>query len=41
MLRDELRVLIEPGAPAAIGLLLLIMAAGDIAMAVAGRGWPF
>lgn len=41
MLWDELRVLLQPGALVALGLLLLIMAAGDIAMAIAARGWPF
>lgn len=39
MLRD-LSVLVQPGAIIAIVLVLLLMAAGDAAIAVAVKGWP-
>jgi hypothetical protein len=41
MLLHELRVLAQPGAVVAIVLVLLAMAAGDAAIAIAAKGWPF
>jgi hypothetical protein len=38
---QELRVLAQPGAIVAITLVLLIMAAGDLAILLADKGWPF
>jgi hypothetical protein len=40
-MREELRVLAEPGAIIAIVAVLLLMAAADLAIFVAARGWPF
>jgi len=37
---EHLRVLIQPGAIGAIVLVLLLMAAADIAIIVADKGWP-
>jgi len=38
---DELRVLVQPGAIIAALAVLLLMAAGDAAIFIAARGWPF
>jgi hypothetical protein len=38
---DSLRVLTEPGAIVAIIAILLLMAAGDAAIFIATKGWPF
>ena len=38
---DSLRVLAELGAIVAIVAILLLMAAGDAAIFIALRGWPF
>jgi hypothetical protein len=38
---EALRVLAQPGALIAIVTVLLLMAAGDAAIIVAARGWPF
>jgi hypothetical protein len=37
---EDLRVLIQPGAVIATMLVLLLMAAGDVAIIVADRGSP-
>jgi hypothetical protein len=39
-MREELRVLAQPGAVIAILAVLLLMAAGDAAIFIAARGWP-
>jgi hypothetical protein len=39
-MREDLRVLLQPGAIIAIALVLLMMAAGDLAIIVADKGWP-
>jgi hypothetical protein len=38
---EELRVLAQPGAMIALVAILLLMAAGDAAIFIAARGWPF
>ncbi|WP_291603959.1 hypothetical protein [Bradyrhizobium sp.] len=38
---DDLLVLAQPGAVLATVLVLLLMALGDAAIAVATKGWPF
>jgi len=38
---EELRVLVQPGAVIAIVAVLLLMAAGDAAIMIAAKGWPF
>jgi hypothetical protein len=38
---EELRVLVQPGAMIAVVAILLLMAAGDAAIFIAARGWPF
>lgn len=38
---QELRVLIQPGAIIAMLAVLLLMAAGDAAIVIAAKGWPF
>jgi hypothetical protein len=38
---EQLRILGQPGALIASALVLLLMAAGDAAIAVAAKGWPF
>lgn len=38
---EQLRVFAQPGAIIATVLVLLVMAAGDAAMAIAAKGWPF
>jgi hypothetical protein len=38
---EELRVLVQPGAMIALVAILLLMAAGDAAIFIAARGWPF
>lgn len=38
---DELRVLAQPGAAIAVLAVLLLMAAGDAAIFIAAKGWPF
>jgi hypothetical protein len=38
---EELRVLIQPGAMIAIALVLLLMVAGDAAILIVTKGWPF
>lgn len=38
---EELRVLAQPGAMIAVIAILLLMAAGDAAIFVAAKGWPF
>ena len=38
---DSLGVLTEPGAIVAIIAILLLMAAGDAAIFIAAKGWPF
>jgi hypothetical protein len=37
---EELRVLAQPGAVVAVALVLLLMAAGDAAIAIAVKGSP-
>jgi hypothetical protein len=37
----ELRVLAQPGAIIASLAVLLLMAAGDVAIVIALKGWPF
>ncbi|CUT14195.1 hypothetical protein BF49_5275 [Bradyrhizobium sp.] len=37
----ELRVLAQPGAIIACLAVLLLMAAGDAAIVIAAKGWPF
>jgi hypothetical protein len=37
---EDLRVLIQPGAVIAIVLVVLLMAAADLAIIVADKGWP-
>ena len=39
-MREHLGVLVQPGAIIAIVLVLLMMAAGDLAIIVADKGWP-
>jgi hypothetical protein len=39
-MREDLRVLIQPGAIVAIVLVLLLMAAADLAIVIADKGWP-
>jgi hypothetical protein len=41
ILADEFAAFREPGALIAISLVLLVMAMGDVAIAIAARGWPF
>jgi hypothetical protein len=41
ILAQEFAAFVEPGALIAVALVLLTMAAGDAAMAIAARGWPF
>ncbi|MGY4497019.1 hypothetical protein [Bradyrhizobium diazoefficiens] len=36
----ELRALAQPGAIAAVVIVLLLMAAGDVAIVIAAKGWP-
>jgi hypothetical protein len=38
---EELRVLAQPGAMIATVAVLLLMAAGDAAITIAVKGWPF
>jgi hypothetical protein len=38
---EQLRVLVQPGAIIATAIVLLLMAAGDAAIVVAAKGWPF
>jgi hypothetical protein len=38
---EDLRVLAEPGALVASTGVLLLMAAGDAAIFIAVKGWPF
>ncbi len=38
---EELRVLVQPGALVAVIAVLLLMAAGDAAIVIATKGWPF
>jgi hypothetical protein len=38
---QELRVLAQPGAIIAVLAVLLLMAAGDGAIVIAAKGWPF
>jgi Zn-dependent alcohol dehydrogenase len=38
---DQLRILAQPGAVVATVLVLLLMAAGDAAIVIAAKGWPF
>lgn len=38
---EELRVLGQPGAVIAVLAVLLLMAAGDVAIVIAVKGWPF
>lgn len=38
---EGLRVLAQPGAVIATVAVLLLMAAGDAAIAIAVKGWPF
>jgi hypothetical protein len=38
---EQLRVLIQPGAVIAVTAILLLMAAGDAAITIAVKGWPF
>jgi hypothetical protein len=40
-LSHELAVFTQPGALIAMLLVLLTLGAGDVAMAIAARGWPF
>jgi hypothetical protein len=40
ILSHEFAALTDPGALIAISLVLLVMAIGDAAMAIAARGWP-
>jgi hypothetical protein len=39
-MRDELRVMAQPGAIVATLLVLLLLAAADLAIVVAVKGWP-
>jgi len=41
ILADEFAAFREPGALIAISHVLLVMAMGDVAIAIAARGWPF
>jgi hypothetical protein len=41
ILSHEFAVFAEPGALMAMFLVLLVLAGGDAAMAIAARGWPF
>jgi hypothetical protein len=41
ILSQEFAAFAQPGALIATLLVLLVMAAGDVAMAIAARGWPF
>jgi hypothetical protein len=41
LMLEELRVLAQPGAMIAVLIVLLLMAAGDAAIVIAGKGWPF
>lgn len=36
----ELSVLAQPGAITAVAIVLLLMAAGDVAIVIAAKGWP-
>lgn len=36
----ELRALAQPGAIVAVVIVLLLMAAGDVAIVIAAKGWP-
>jgi hypothetical protein len=38
---EDLRVLVQPSAILSIMLVLLLMAAADVAIIVADKGWPF
>jgi hypothetical protein len=38
---EELRVLLQPGALIATLAVLLLMAASDVAIVIAVKGWPF
>lgn len=41
ILSHEFAAFAQPGALIAVLLVLLMMSAGDAAMAIAARGWPF
>jgi hypothetical protein len=41
ILSHEFAAFAQPGALIAVLLVLLVMSAGDAAMAIAARGWPF
>ncbi|WP_256464352.1 hypothetical protein [Bradyrhizobium sp. 21] len=39
-MREDIRVLAQPGAMIAILAVLLLMAVGDAAIVIAAKGWP-
>jgi hypothetical protein len=38
---EDFRAIAQPGAMLAILLVILLMTAGDLAIVIAARGWPF
>ncbi|MGY4629972.1 MULTISPECIES: hypothetical protein [Bradyrhizobium] len=40
-MHEDLRAIAQPGAIVAVLIVLLLMAAGDVAILIATKGWPF
>lgn len=39
-MHEDLHAIVQPGAIAAVLIVLLLMAAGDLAILIATKGWP-